>query len=126
MPGVEQEYGGIIRHGAKMLFVYSAATAAKISIVVRKAYGGAYLARCGKDLGADRVAAWPSSEIAVMGAEGAASVVFRREIEAVEDKEAKRAELIDEDPGVFPHPSWLALDGWWMISLSRRRPGGTW
>jgi methylmalonyl-CoA carboxyltransferase 12S subunit len=94
MPGVEQEYGGIIRHGAKMLFAYSAATVPKISVILRKAYGGAYLAMCGKDLGADRVAAWPTAEIAVMGAEGAATVVFRREIEQAEDKKARRDELI--------------------------------
>lgn len=104
MPGVEQEYGGIIRHGAKMLFVYSAATVPKISVVLRKAYGGAYLAMCGRALGADRVAAWPSAEIAVMGAEGAASVVFRREIEAAEDKQAKRAELIEEYRRTFSTP----------------------
>jgi methylmalonyl-CoA carboxyltransferase large subunit len=104
MPGVEQEYGGIIRHGAKMLFVYSAATVPKISVVLRKAYGGAYLAMCGKALGADRVAAWPSAEIAVMGAEGAANVVFRREIEAAEDKESKRQELIEEYRRTFSTP----------------------
>jgi methylmalonyl-CoA carboxyltransferase large subunit len=104
MPGVEQEYGGIIRHGAKMLFVYSAATVPKISIVLRKAYGGAYLAMCGKDLGADRVAAWPSAEIAVMGAEGAASVVFRREIDAADDPAAKRKELIEEYRRRFSTP----------------------
>jgi len=102
MPGVEQEYGGIIRHGAKMLFVYSAATVPKVSIIIRKAYGGAYLAMCGKALGADRVAAWPTSEIAVMGAEGAASVVF--EIEAAEDKAAKRAELIEDYRRTFSTP----------------------
>jgi len=67
LPGVEQEHGGIIRHGAKMLFAYSASTVPKITLVLRKAYGGAYLAMCGKDLGADRVVAWPSAEIAVMG-----------------------------------------------------------
>jgi methylmalonyl-CoA carboxyltransferase large subunit len=78
-----------------MLFAYSAATVPKITVVCRKAYGGAYLAMCSRDLGADRVAAWPTAEIAVMGAEGAASIVFRREIEAAEDKAAKRAELID-------------------------------
>ena len=104
MPGVQQEYGGIIRHGAKMLFVYSAATVPKISIVLRKAYGGAYLAMCGKDLGADRVAAWPSAEVAVMGAEGAANVVFRREIESADDPEAKRAELIEQYRDTFSTP----------------------
>ncbi len=104
MPGVQQEYGGIIRHGAKMLFVYSAATVPKISVILRKAYGGAYLAMCGKAMGADRVAAWPSAEIAVMGAEGAAGVVFRREIDAAEDKEAKRKELIEEYRRTFSTP----------------------
>ncbi|MHB1155820.1 MAG: acyl-CoA carboxylase subunit beta [Phycisphaerales bacterium] len=104
MPGVEQEYGGIIRHGAKMLFVYSAATVPKVSIILRKAYGGAYLAMCGKALGADRVAAWPSAEIAVMGAEGAAGVVFRREIDAAADKNAKRRELIEEYRRTFSTP----------------------
>ena len=78
LPGVQQEYGGIIRHGAKMLFAYSAATVPKITVILRKAYGGAYLAMCGKDLGADRVLAWPTAEIAVMGAEGAAEIVFRK------------------------------------------------
>jgi len=94
LPGVTQEYGGIIRHGAKMLFAYSAATVPKITVVLRKAYGGAYLAMCSKDLGADRVFAWPTAEIAVMGAEGAAGVVFRKEIAAADDPVAKRAELV--------------------------------
>ena len=71
LPGVEQERGGIIRHGAKLLFAYSAATVPKITVVLRKAYGGAYIAMCSKGLGADRVIAWPTAEIAVMGAEGA-------------------------------------------------------
>ncbi len=104
MPGVEQEYGGIIRHGAKMLFAYSSATVPKITIVCRKAYGGAYLAMCGKDLGTDRVAAWPTAEIAVMGAEGAAGIVFRKEIEAAKDKEAKRKELIEHYRDTFSTP----------------------
>ena len=104
MPGVEQEYGGIIRHGAKMLFVYSAATVPKVSVILRKAYGGAYLAMSGKDLGTDRCAAWPSAEIAVMGAEGAAGVVFRREIEAADDPKAKRLELIEKYRDTFSTP----------------------
>jgi methylmalonyl-CoA carboxyltransferase 12S subunit len=107
MPGLKQEYGGIIRHGAKMLFAYCAATVPKITIVLRKAYGGGYLAMCAKELGADRVAAWPSAEIAVMGAEGAATVVFKREIDAAEDKEAKRRELIDDYRNTFSTP-WVA------------------
>ena len=104
LPGVEQEYGGIIRHGAKMLFAYSAATVPKITVVLRKAYGGAYLAMCGKDLGADRVVAWPTAEIAVMGAEGAAEIVFRREIDSAPDKAARRKELIQEYRDAFANP----------------------
>jgi methylmalonyl-CoA carboxyltransferase large subunit len=95
LPGVEQEYGGIIRHGAKMLFAYSAATVPKLTVVLRKAYGGAYIAMCCKDLGADRAFAWPTAEIAVMGAEGAAEIVFRHEIDAAEDKAACRSEVIE-------------------------------
>ena len=90
LPGTEQEYGGIIRHGAKMLFAYSAATVPKITVILRKAYGGAYIAMCSKDLGADRVFAWPTAEVAVMGAEGAAEIVFRKEIQEAKDKKAKR------------------------------------
>ncbi|MEO1129706.1 MAG: carboxyl transferase domain-containing protein [Planctomycetota bacterium] len=95
MPGVQQEYGGIIRHGAKMLFAYSAATVPKITVIMRKAYGGAYVAMCCKDLGADYVAAWPSAEVAVMGAEGAVEVIFRKDIKDADDPDAKRAELSD-------------------------------
>lgn len=104
LPGVQQEYGGIIRHGAKMLFAYSQCTVPKLTVIVRKAYGGAYLAMCGKDLGADRVAAWPTGEVAVMGAEGAASIVFRREIEEAEDPDAKRKELIEHYRTTFATP----------------------
>ena len=104
LPGVQQEYGGIIRHGAKMLFAYSAATVPKITVILRKCYGGAYLAMCGKDLGADRVFAWPTAEVAVMGAEGAADIVFRKEIQEAEDKPAKRAELIERYREAFSNP----------------------
>src|SRR5215831_8472359 len=104
LPGVQQEYGGIIRHGAKMLFAYSAATVPKLTVVLRKAYGGAYLAMCGKDLGADRVFAWPTAEVAVMGAEGAVEVVFRKEVEEAEDKAARRAELIETYRSTFSTP----------------------
>jgi methylmalonyl-CoA carboxyltransferase large subunit len=104
LPGVDQERGGIIRHGAKLLFAYSAATVPKITVVLRKAYGGAYIAMCCKDLGADRVVAWPTAEIAVMGAEGAAEIVFRREIDAAPDKAAKRKELVDEYREAFSNP----------------------
>lgn len=104
LPGIEQEYGGIIRHGAKMLFAYSAATVPKITIVLRKAYGGAYIAMCSKELGADRVVAWPTAEIAVMGAEGAAEIVFRHEIDEAENKEKRRKELIELYRSTFANP----------------------
>jgi methylmalonyl-CoA carboxyltransferase 12S subunit len=104
LPGVAQEYGGIIRHGAKLLFAYSAATVPKITVILRKAYGGAYIAMCSKGLGADKVFAWPTAEVAVMGAEGAAEIVFRREINKAEDPEAKRAELIDAYRDTFSTP----------------------
>jgi len=104
LPGVDQEHGGIIRHGAKLLFAYSAATVPKVTVVIRKAYGGGYIAMCAKDLGADRVFAWPTAEIAVMGAEGAAEIVFRREISAADDQEARRRELIDEYRETFATP----------------------
>jgi methylmalonyl-CoA carboxyltransferase large subunit len=104
LPGVDQEYGGIIRHGAKILFAYSAATVPKLTVVLRKAYGGAYIAMCCKDLGADRVVAWPGAEIAVMGAEGAAEIVFRREIESADNPPQKRQELIDLYRNTFANP----------------------
>ncbi len=111
LPGVAQEHGGIIRHGAKMLYAYSAATVPKITVVLRKAYGGAYLAMCSKDLGADKVFAWPTAEIAVMGAEGAANVVFRKEIDAAEDKETRRQELVEEYRETFSTPYMAAARG---------------
>ncbi|HJV94014.1 MAG TPA: carboxyl transferase domain-containing protein, partial [Azonexus sp.] len=104
LPGVEQEHGGIVRHGAKMLFACSAATVPKITVIIRKAYGGAYLAMCAKELGADRVVAWPTAEIAVMGAEGAAETVFSREIRQASDKSAKRLELIERYRDTFANP----------------------
>ena len=88
MPGLQQERGGIIRHGAKMLFAYGAATVPKITVILRKAYGGAYLAMCSQDLGADFVYAWPTAEIAVMGAEGAVKILYKREIEKDPSSEA--------------------------------------
>ena len=104
MPGVQHEYGGIIRHGAKLLFAYSAATVPKITVILRKSYGGAYLAMCGKDLDADRVFAWPTAEIAVMGAEGAAEIVFRKEIAEAADPAHRRAELIQNYRDTFSNP----------------------
>jgi propionyl-CoA carboxylase beta chain len=104
MPGVAQERGGIIRHGAKMLFAYAAATVPKITVILRKAYGGAYLAMCSSDMGADFVFAWPTAEIAVMGAEGAVKVLFKREISAAKDPKAKEAELVAEYREKFCSP----------------------
>jgi methylmalonyl-CoA carboxyltransferase large subunit len=104
LPGVQQEYGGIIRHGAKMLFAYSSATVPKIQVILRKSYGGAHLAMCSKDLGADRVLAWPTAEVAVMGAEGAVEIVFRKEMDQAQDKAARRAELIETYRSTFASP----------------------
>ena len=104
LPGVQQEHNGIIRHGAKMLFSYSAATVPKITVILRKAFGGAFLAMCSKDLGADRVYAWPTAEVAVMGAEGAAEIVFRKEIDEAENKATRRKELIEEYRRAFANP----------------------
>ena len=104
LPGVRQEHGGIIRHGAKLLFAYSSATVPKITVILRKSYGGAYLAMCGKDLGADRVFAWPTAEVAVMGAEGAAEIVFRKEIDEADHPEEKRRELIQQYREAFSNP----------------------
>ena len=112
LPGTNQEYGGIIRHGAKMLYAYSEATVPKVTIIVRKSYGGAYLAMCSRDLGADYVAAWPNAEIAVMGPDGAANIIFRREIEAAEDKNAKRKEKIEEYRDTFANPYVAASRGY--------------
>lgn len=104
MPGVAQEYGGIIRHGAKMLFAYAAATVPKLTVIVRKAYGGAFLAMCAKSMGADTIIAWPSAEIAVMGAEGAVNILYRKEIAEAEDKEKERVKRIKEYKELFANP----------------------
>jgi len=103
-PGKAQERGGIIRHGAKMLFAYAAATVPKITVIMRKAYGGAYLAMCSRELGADMVFAWPTAEIAVMGAEGAVKILYRNEIKKAEDPKAREAELIKEYRENFASP----------------------
>jgi acetyl-CoA carboxylase carboxyltransferase component len=104
LPGTDQEYGGIIRHGAKMLYAYSEATVPKVTIITRKAYGGSYLAMCSKDLGADMVYAWPSAEIAVMGPQGAANIIFKDDIKNSEDPAATRAEKIKEYTDEFATP----------------------
>ncbi|MDR3296285.1 MAG: methylmalonyl-CoA carboxyltransferase [Clostridiales Family XIII bacterium] len=104
LPGVDQETGGIIRHGAKMLYAFCEATVPKVTMVLRKAYGGAYIGMCNKELGADLVLAWPTAQIAVMGAEGAANIVFRNEIKAAEDPIAKRQEKVAEYEEKFNNP----------------------
>ena len=93
MPGLAQERGGIIRHGAKMLFAWASGTVPKITLICRKAYGGAYLAMCSSDMGADFVFAWPTAEIAVMGAQGAMKVLYKKELDEAEDPEALEKEL---------------------------------
>jgi acetyl-CoA carboxylase carboxyltransferase component len=96
LPGVDQEYGGIIRHGAKLLYAFCEATVPRIQVITRKAYGGAYVVMNSKSIGADLAYAWPSAELAVMGASGAVEVVYRRELATADDPVARRAELIDE------------------------------
>lgn len=96
LPGTNQEFGGIIRHGAKMLYAFSEATVPKVTLIVRKAYGGAYIAMGSKDLGADQVFAWPTAEIAVMGPDGAANILFRNEINEADDPVEMRAKKISE------------------------------
>ncbi|MDF2892247.1 MAG: methylmalonyl-CoA carboxyltransferase [Clostridia bacterium] len=112
LPGTTQEYGGIIRHGAKMLYAYSEATVPIVNVITRKAYGGAYLAMCSKDLGADMVFAWPQAEIAVMGPEGAANIIFKRDIENAENPAAARADKIQDYKDRFATPYIAASRGY--------------
>jgi len=104
LPGIEQEHGGIIRHGAKLLYAYAEATVPKITVITRKAYGGAYVVMNSRALRADVVYAWPTAEIAVMGAQGAVNVIHRREISAADDPVERRRELIDQYEGQFNNP----------------------
>ncbi len=112
LPGVNQEHMGIIRHGAKMLWCYSEATVPKLTLVVRKDYGGSYLAMCSKHQGADFVAAWPTAEIAVMGAEGAVEVLYAKEIKSAADPKATRAEKLNEYRELFYSPYIAAARGY--------------
>ncbi len=109
LPGVDQEYGGIIRHGAKLLYAYCEATVPRIQVITRKAYGGAYVVMDSKSIGSDLSYAWPSAELAVMGPEGATDIVYRREIQAASDPVARRTELIDEYKERFANP-WIAAE----------------
>ena len=112
LPGVGQEHGGVIRHGAKLLYAYSEATVPKMTVIIRKAYGGAYIAMCSRHLGADQVFAWPSAEIAVMGPDGAANIIFKKEIEEASDPVATRKDKIDEYKVNFANPYKAALRGY--------------
>jgi acetyl-CoA/propionyl-CoA carboxylase carboxyl transferase subunit len=104
LPGTTQEYNGIIRHGAKLLYAFAESTVPRMTVITRKAYGGAYLVMNSKHLRSDVSFAWPTAEIAVMGAEGAVNVVFRKEIEAADDPAERRAELITEYREKFSTP----------------------
>jgi acetyl-CoA carboxylase carboxyltransferase component len=104
LPGVDQEYGGIIRHGAKLLYSYCEATVPRIQIITRKAYGGAYVVMNSKSIGADLAFAWPSAELAVMGPQGAVEILYRRELQSVADPVARRSELVEEYTERFANP----------------------
>ena len=112
LPGTQQEYGGIIRHGAKLLYAYSEATVPKLTLITRKAYGGAYIGMCSKHLGADMVFAWPTAEIAVMGASGAANIIFSKDIKAAEDPAECRKEKIAEYEQTMMNPYVAASRGY--------------
>lgn len=112
LPGVDQEHAGVIRHGAKILYAYSEATVPKITVILRKAYGGGYIAMCSSHLRADFVFAWPTAEIAVMGSEGAANIIFRKEIMEAEDQEKMRQQKIAEYKEKFANPYVAAAYGY--------------
>ncbi|HUV06087.1 MAG TPA: carboxyl transferase domain-containing protein, partial [Spirochaetia bacterium] len=112
LPGTDQEWGGIIRHGAKLLWSYSEATVPKLTVITRKAYGGAYIAMSSSHLGSDMVFAWPSAEIAVMGAEGAVSIIYRRDIQAADDQTAVKKEKIREYEDLLYNPYIAASRGY--------------
>jgi acetyl-CoA carboxylase carboxyltransferase component len=104
LPGVDQEYGGIIRHGAKLLYAYCEATVPRIQVITRKAYGGAYVVMNSKSIGADLAFAWPTAELAVMGPQGAVEIVYRRELQQAADPTARRAELVEEYSTKYANP----------------------
>jgi acetyl-CoA carboxylase carboxyltransferase component len=112
LPGVDQEHGGIIRHGAKLLYAYCEATVPRIQVITRKAYGGAYVVMDSKSVGSDLSLAWPSAELAVMGPQGAVEIVYRRELEQAADPDARRAELVDEYTEKFANPYVAAERGY--------------
>jgi len=104
LPGVDQEYGGIIRHGAKLLYAYCEATVPRVQVITRKAYGGAYVVMNSKSIGADLAYAWPSAELAVMGPQGAVEIVYRRELQQAADPAARRAQLVTEYTEKYANP----------------------
>jgi len=112
LPGTDQEYGGIIRHGAKLLYAYCEASVPRIQIITRKAYGGAYVVMNSKSIGADLAFAWPSAEIAVMGPQGAVNIIFRKELESADDPETRRVELVEEYTERFANPYVAAERGY--------------
>ena len=112
LPGTDQEYGGIIRHGAKLLYAYCESTVPRIQIITRKAYGGAYVVMNSKSIGADLAFAWPSAELAVMGPNGAVDIVYRRELAEAADPVGRRAELIDEYTERYANPYIAAERGY--------------
>jgi acetyl-CoA carboxylase carboxyltransferase component len=112
LPGVAQEHNGIIRHGAKLLYAFSEATVPKVNVILRKAYGGAYIAMNSKTIGADMVLAWPSAEIAVMGPDGAANIIFKKDITASENPAETRKEKIAEYRDKFSNPYVAAARGY--------------
>ena len=111
LPGTEQEFGGIIKHGAKLLYAFCEATVPRFTVITRKAYGGAYDVMNSKHIGADYNIAWPSAEIAVMGPEGACNIIFKNEIAASKDSDAKRKELIETYRDTFANPYVAASKG---------------
>jgi acetyl-CoA carboxylase carboxyltransferase component len=112
LPGTDQEYGGIIRHGAKLLYAYCEASVPRVQVITRKAYGGAYVVMDSKSIGSDLAFAWPSAEIAVMGPQGAVNIIFRKELEAAEDPETRRVELVEEYTERFANPYVAAERGY--------------
>ena len=132
LPGVEQERGGIIRHGAKMLHAYASTTTPKLTVILRKAYGGSFLAMCSQEMGADMVFAWPTAEIAVMGAEAAVKILYRKELDQAEDRKARSAELAQQYRDEFASPYLSAARGYitdvieprdtrWILALALRK-----
>jgi propionyl-CoA carboxylase beta chain len=112
LPGTNQEFGGIIRHGAKLLYAFSEATVPKLTVITRKAYGGAYCVMCSKHIRADFNVAWPTAEIAVMGPEGAVNIVFHRELAAAADPVSRRRELVTDYTERFANPYIAAERGY--------------